>query len=193
MQNKYFKLLIITLVVAIIVPQAALAAWWNPFSWGIWNRIFHFQRTEQKQEQQQKVGGDKDEHGCIGSAGYSWCGAKQKCLRPWEEACSAEIKVIKVAAPIKISDINLQGNYIDAKVRSTDKARDNKAIRIKTTENTIYKSTCGGTGNGAGDGLDNFLILNKNWDSPEWWFTVTGPMSDDESVIFANQITCEAQ
>ncbi len=33
------------------------------------------------------VGNDKDEHGCIGSAGYSWCEAKQKCLRTWEEKC----------------------------------------------------------------------------------------------------------
>ncbi len=33
------------------------------------------------------VGNDKDEHGCIGSAGYVWCEAKQKCLRPWEEKC----------------------------------------------------------------------------------------------------------
>ncbi|MFA6382465.1 MAG: hypothetical protein WCX08_04330 [Candidatus Buchananbacteria bacterium] len=33
------------------------------------------------------AGGDKDEHGCIGSAGYFWCQAKQKCLRPGEEPC----------------------------------------------------------------------------------------------------------
>ena len=33
------------------------------------------------------VGGDRDEHGCIGSAGYSWCEEKQKCLRIWEEPC----------------------------------------------------------------------------------------------------------
>ncbi len=33
------------------------------------------------------VGGDKDEHGCIGSAGYTWCEPKQKCLRTWEEPC----------------------------------------------------------------------------------------------------------
>jgi hypothetical protein len=33
------------------------------------------------------VGKDRDEHGCIGSAGYSWCEAKQKCFRPWEESC----------------------------------------------------------------------------------------------------------
>ncbi|MGB8815762.1 MAG: hypothetical protein WCC74_00785 [Minisyncoccia bacterium] len=35
------------------------------------------------------VGGDRDAHGCIGSAGYSWCGAKNKCLRVWEEKCEA--------------------------------------------------------------------------------------------------------
>ncbi len=35
----------------------------------------------------QMVGGDRDVHGCIGSAGYSWCEAKQKCLRIWEEKC----------------------------------------------------------------------------------------------------------
>jgi hypothetical protein len=33
------------------------------------------------------VGADADEHGCIGSAGYSWCEGKQKCLRVWEEPC----------------------------------------------------------------------------------------------------------
>lgn len=32
-------------------------------------------------------GSDRDEHGCIGSAGYSWCEVKQKCLRIWEEPC----------------------------------------------------------------------------------------------------------
>lgn len=38
--------------------------------------------------EQKKVGSDKDEHGCIGSAGYSWCEIKQKCLRSWEEICN---------------------------------------------------------------------------------------------------------
>ena len=32
------------------------------------------------------VGGDRDAHGCIGSAGYSWCDATQRCERPWELA-----------------------------------------------------------------------------------------------------------
>lgn len=35
------------------------------------------------------LGGDKDAHGCIGTAGYSWCEQKQKCYRPWEENCTS--------------------------------------------------------------------------------------------------------
>jgi len=31
------------------------------------------------------VGGDTDEHGCKGSAGYKWSEAKQNCIRIWEE------------------------------------------------------------------------------------------------------------
>mgnify|MGYP003981523091 CR=1 FL=1 len=29
------------------------------------------------------VGGDRDEHGCIGSAGYTYCKGMGKCVRPW--------------------------------------------------------------------------------------------------------------
>lgn len=51
------------------------------------------------------VGGDRDKHGCIGSAGYSWCEAKKKCLRPWEEKCAKPIATsttsnIKPIAPV---------------------------------------------------------------------------------------------
>lgn len=31
-------------------------------------------------------GADRDEHGCIGSAGYTWCAKEGKCARPWELA-----------------------------------------------------------------------------------------------------------
>jgi len=35
----------------------------------------------------QLIGGQKDEHGCLGPAGYSWCEPKQECLRIWETPC----------------------------------------------------------------------------------------------------------
>jgi len=115
MNNKYFKFLLIALIVAIIVPQITLASWWNPVSWGLWGRLwgaFHKQtpvactmeaklcpdgssvgRQGPKCEFKDcpnLVGGDKDAHGCIGSAGYTWCEAKNKCLRVWEEPCETD-------------------------------------------------------------------------------------------------------
>lgn len=33
-------------------------------------------------------GSDRDTHGCIGSAGYSWSESTQKCVRPWEQSGS---------------------------------------------------------------------------------------------------------
>jgi predicted amidohydrolase YtcJ len=33
---------------------------------------------------QQLTGSDRDEHGCIGSAGYQWCAKLEQCVRPWE-------------------------------------------------------------------------------------------------------------
>jgi hypothetical protein len=47
------------------------------------------------------VGGDKDIHGCIPSAGFSWCEAKQKCLRTWEENCTAESSACDYNSTIK--------------------------------------------------------------------------------------------
>jgi len=35
-------------------------------------------------------GSDRDSHGCIPSAGYTWCDAMQKCIRPWETNCTFE-------------------------------------------------------------------------------------------------------
>ena len=34
-------------------------------------------------------GSDRDAHGCIASAGYTWCDANQGCIRAWEEPCVA--------------------------------------------------------------------------------------------------------
>lgn len=33
------------------------------------------------------IGGDKDDHGCLISGGYSWCESKNTCLRSWENSC----------------------------------------------------------------------------------------------------------
>ena len=39
--TKYFILM--SLIAVLVVPSIALASWWNPFSWNIWNNISHRQ------------------------------------------------------------------------------------------------------------------------------------------------------
>jgi len=36
----------------------------------------------------QMIGNDSDEHGCKGSAGYTWCENMDECIRSWETNCS---------------------------------------------------------------------------------------------------------
>merc|ERR1711957_803651 len=45
-----------------------------------------------------EVGCDRDENGCIPSAGYSWCELKKECIKPWETPC--EESVVPTTAPI---------------------------------------------------------------------------------------------
>lgn len=64
------------------------------------------------QANSQVVGGDKDEHGCLGSAGYSWCAIKNKCLRIWEEVCDEQLNnelrcVFAEKKQVKISDVKI--------------------------------------------------------------------------------------
>jgi hypothetical protein len=43
------------------------------------------------------VGNDKDEHGCIGSAWYSWSQSKNECVRAWEYQATALEKAYDLA------------------------------------------------------------------------------------------------
>ena len=70
MQNKYFKLLLILLIIAFIFPQITLAAWYNPFSWHIWgdfwNYLFHKQTPTTACTKEAKVCPDGSTVGRVG-------------------------------------------------------------------------------------------------------------------------------
>lgn len=95
------------------------------------NRTFTSISPAQPSPTKPAVGGDKDAHGCIGSAGYTWCDEKKKCLRQWEESCvvndEQEIEEIKQALIKKnnwAKDMSLEvtinkreGIYVSGSVR----------------------------------------------------------------------------
>jgi hypothetical protein len=62
------------------------------------------------------IGGDKDIHGCLGPAGYSWCAVKNKCLRVWEEKCEATSTQIIATTTIVTNknDVVRQAAYLIA-------------------------------------------------------------------------------
>ena len=66
------------------------------------------------------VGNDQDEHGCIGSAGYSWCENKNKCIRIWEEDCNLHeaIKAALIKKDNITSDFTLTISHENAKYAS---------------------------------------------------------------------------
>lgn len=46
---------------------------------------------------QQLIGGQRDEHGCLGPAGYSWDPEVGACIRPWELKDADQKKAAKIA------------------------------------------------------------------------------------------------
>ena len=82
----------------------------------------------------QLVGNDKDIHGCIGSAGYSWCESKNKCLRIWEEGC-----------PVP-EDMDLIRAALDKK---NNWPNDNSiTVTVSTNDGKYASGTAGGQGGG---------------------------------------------
>ncbi|CAB9515362.1 expressed unknown protein [Seminavis robusta] len=48
-------------------------------------------------------GSDRDENGCIGSAGYIWCPELQECVQPWDQDCPVEGTKFEGPATIQCS------------------------------------------------------------------------------------------
>ena len=46
-----------------------------------------------------QVGADKDAHGCIGSAGYTYSVVRKDCIRLWEEG-TALTPVVQIENPV---------------------------------------------------------------------------------------------
>jgi len=75
--------------------------------------------------EKQLVGNDLDEHGCKGSAGYSWCETKSKCLRIWEEECPVDPKVLE--AQVMADLVTKRGESIKQLTFSISKIEGNYA------------------------------------------------------------------
>ncbi len=56
----------------------------------LWEECDPNEETTTEEEDEIIVWNDRDEHGCIGSAWYTWSETKQECVREWEEQQNEE-------------------------------------------------------------------------------------------------------
>jgi hypothetical protein len=97
-------------------------------------------KTEGRKEklaEDQQVGGETDEYGCLVSAGYSWCDEKDKCVRIWEEGCDnittllAELNNITSEAFSQLSDTSFEwrgGNRGDTLIKVVGSSKTATAV-----------------------------------------------------------------
>jgi len=105
---------------------------------------------------QKNIGGEKDEHGCYLTAGYTWCESKNKCLREWEEKCmiNDNKNAVKNETEGSVDEITT----IIAKKHN--KKEKDIVIKITQSDKTHLRGTVKfGTG---GEGEEGIFLAVKN-------------------------------
>jgi len=77
-------------------------------------------QNEKEMKKGKMVGEDKDEHGCIGSAGYVWSEDKKECVRPWEE----NKKVSHLISPEEFKKKLDSGEYVLVDIRTPEEFKE---------------------------------------------------------------------
>ena len=87
------------------------------------------------QKAQTKAGTDKDTHGCIASAGYTYSQLKKECIRTFEQK-------------IQLKEIATKGNYTAAVLFNKDQSKveiflkeEKKSLILNRTSKGIWKNT----------------------------------------------------
>jgi membrane-bound inhibitor of C-type lysozyme len=117
------------------------------------------------------VGNDRDSHGCIGSAGYSWCELKQTCLRPWEEYCTAAIP--------KTALFTCDDNK---SITATFYPTDDKYVDLSLSDGRKFSVPHAVSADGAryANADESFVFWNKG---------DTAFITEDGATVFANCVT----
>lgn len=146
------------------------------------------------------VGGDTDQHGCISSAGYSWCKTTNKCFRAFEEFCldavSNLVGLIKkdteilLASPEEATFRWFVGQ--DSKIADTDIAGIKYSVqgikmadyqKIEGYMNNTYGVDNYNVADGVTGGLRgyylNYMACNLNFQHDKIKETEEGPLEPD--------------
>lgn len=102
------------------------------------------------QQTQPKAGADKDAHGCIASAGYTYSELKKECIRPFEQK-------------IQLKEIATKGNYTAAVLFNKEQSKAEIFLKEEKTS-VILNRTSKGLWKNAAYSLtqDKGFVLCKN-------------------------------
>lgn len=82
------------------------------------------------QQTQPKAGADKDTHGCIASAGYTYSQLKKECIRTFEQK-------------IQLKEIATKGNYTAAVLFNKDQSKVEIFLKEEKTSVILNRSSKG--------------------------------------------------
>lgn len=137
--------------------------------------LFVLSDTTNAPSTEESIGGNQDDHGCLTSAGYSWCEDKQKCLRVFEEFCADESN--KLASDIEENSgvtLNLEGDTsfnwivysdeitadypIDGILYTADNIKWEDYDKIETFMNENYDQNFGNLADGVVGGEKGYFV-----------------------------------
>ena len=114
--------------------------------------------SEAKTEEAVIPGSDKDEHGCVGSAGYVWSEVKKDCIRPFE--AGLKISETQKDNATYATYIVFAADSVQAELYTPESEVSCSNVRT-TNGKTIRSASVARTVNGA------FLNRNKKTPRPE--------------------------
>ena len=92
------------------------------------------QKTE---EQEELVGADRDEHGCITSAGFSWSELQQTCVQLWE--AGVRLNPVEVKEEDAVISAFVLFNKDESKAEIVLPKKEGSVILDKKSENLYEK------------------------------------------------------
>jgi hypothetical protein len=130
------------------------------------------------------VGGDRDIHGCIGSAGYSWCGASNKCLRVWEEKCGSG-SPLDATYNIDGKAVTLSLGKSEVSINEGKTGANDSAIKIETN---IFGEPIQADLNG--DGIKDYamFVTQNTGGSGTFFYVVAGIVNKVGNIFGTNAI-----
>jgi hypothetical protein len=106
MKNKTLLMVLIVVVVLVVI-------------FVVYFTVHSMNKFESPNTNQMLIGGQKDAHGCLIAAGYSWCAPKNKCLRVWEEHCyvteeASLAKIFSTEHNLPLSEVGVTINILES-------------------------------------------------------------------------------